>query len=542
MIKVALLFLLVNLGLNAGGTDTTTTTTFQAEVPAGEDEYGNTLYDREVKIDTKNFKVENFWKKFSFDATGENESTFTSLSKTGTVRISVEATSICTQYDELDSRGCSGQKPFLINNTGDIKNLKLNETITLRFQKDYEGSTLLYTSDDDTVFYPLDVERNDKYYKDTGSATSFFSFFGRMFSAFFGDSFFGKFFNYGVVNESDASEDAVDYRQRYIANIMSGIDQDHLMKKMKTELLYEANKATHNDRVSLINYSETTTNPGSCRLFMFKMSSENKFCNFMGGLPFLSMFSASRPDAVYTTDTIQEDTQNSLIALAGKNAEITMTSYKDDVEYFKQSESLIGSFFNAIKCIFFGCSSSITEPATDITYGFTDDNAMTLTMGLADSVNPHVIAGFKTFKLMAIHNIASRERQCKVKYSAGMFGSMFGSKSWEHTFVPSDGDIVQATKTSGFFSGTVSVDNSDVSIEGNQYDTYLDWCDAVASGSVVDDKVFFPIGVMFGGGLSVVESAYINSSKKALLLDLKYIKLTPASDSVTLRYKLVSTK
>jgi len=533
MIKRTLLILALGFTLNAAETSTTTTFQFMGK---GEDKHGNAYQEKKVTISTQNYKVENFWNKFSFSGSGQDRMEFNTVSTAGVVRMTTEATSICTLYPELDSDGCSGQKPFLINNTGAIKNLALGNTITLRFQKDFNNTLLQYNAGNDTVFYPLDIERSDKYYKpQLDNHKSFFGLFGQLFSSFFSNSFFGSFFNYNVVDESNSDANATDYRQRYIANIMAGVDQDHLMTTAQTELSFTPNSATNADRVSMIDYSETTANPGNCRLFLFKFDSGNGFCNFMGGLPFLSIFSSSRPDAIYTTDTIQEDTQNSLVSLAGKTAKITMTSYQNDVLYQQSATSPIASLFTAIKCLFFGCSSSIVEPATDVVYNFTDANAMTLTMALAESNNTGIIAGFKTFKLMAIHNVASRERQCKVKYSGGFIGG----SSWEYVFTPSDGANVSATKTSGWGGGTVSVDNSNITVEGNNYINFLEWCDAVASNSVIDAASFPFLSIFFGGGYTVVESAYINSSKKALLLDLKLIDLKPTDQAVKVRYKLM---
>ena len=532
MIQKILLSFLIGSALY-GGTATTTTSIVHDTNPVT-NKYGNKVYTETVTIKTKDYKVDNFWKKFSFGSKGQDSMNFKNISKTGTVQVSVEATSLCSLYSKLDDKGCSGQKPFLINNTGKVKALNANETITLRFQKDYTGSILDYNALDDTVFYPLDVARTDKYYKNTTSDHKFNDFFGKLFSSFFQNSFFGSFFNYGVVSESNSDSNATDYRQRYIANISAGIDQSHLMKSSETQLLFPSNKATDQDVVSMIDYSETTSNPGNCRLFLFKFDANNGFCNFMGGLPFLSLFSSNRPNAIYTTDTIQEDTQNSLVSLAGVNAKINVTKYKNNVLYQNQATSPIASFFAAIKCLFFGCSNSIVEPATDITYNFTDDNAMTLTMALTDSNSIGKISGFKTFKLMAIHNIASRERQCKVQYSGGFLGGL----SWEYTFTPSDGNTV--TVGSGWSKQII--DNSDITIENNNYKNYLEWCDAVASKAVIDKSSGFISSFIFGGGYTVVESNYVNSSKKALLLDLKLIELKPTDKSVKLRYKLMNTK
>ncbi|MBU4209578.1 MAG: hypothetical protein KKD12_07920, partial [Proteobacteria bacterium] len=95
-----------------------------------------------------------------------------------------------------------------------------------------------------------------------------------------------------------------DIRQRYIANIVSGIDRNHLLEKDITPLTTNA----LNTPVSLIDYTENVSSAGSCSLFFFKFPESSSFCNLMGSMPFISMFSSTKPATNYTIDTIQADT------------------------------------------------------------------------------------------------------------------------------------------------------------------------------------------------------------------------------------------
>jgi hypothetical protein len=90
---------------------TVTTTEFEP-IPQNKskDKYGNTFYEREASITTKNFRVENFWSRFSDKA--EDESTYTNITRKGRFKVTIEATSACALDPLLDSQGCSGQKPF----------------------------------------------------------------------------------------------------------------------------------------------------------------------------------------------------------------------------------------------------------------------------------------------------------------------------------------------------------------------------------------------------------------------------------------------
>ena len=545
---------------------TSTNTTVNAEVASGKDKYGSMLYEHEVKIETENFKVKNFWSKFGSDAEDNSKTSYDSIARTGKVQVSVEAASLCSLYSDLDKDGCSGQRPFLINDEA-VSNFNIGDTMTLLFQKNYDGENILYNDFNPDVFYPLDVQRDDKFYKEEG-AKSFRSFFSRMFDSFFGGSFFGSFFEYKVVDQDEQA--AEDIRQRYIANIVSGIDQNHLLvtdSAVRTDAL--------NQPVSLIEYMENQEESGSCNMFFFKMSEDNLFCNLMSAMPFINIFTSQQPSTNYTIDTIQADTENALISYAGSAADLTLQSYQDGIVYQKPSSSggLISGMIEMMQCMFFGCTKveEVAEPM-DSYYAFDEQSASHLTFALTNDGTK--IDGFETFKLMGIHSVAGNEHMCQVRESN------YQDKWSSHTFLGSEEDTKEVTVDGecirpGMFGFgcfeyeqiTQTVANtysakymsetlqSTLGIDADGDDEltpseWLSWCDYMVEeykdNVVTECSGFFMFRRCEEVPANVEEDgyevlSYTNSSKKGLLLDLKRVELQTSDDAVELRYKLLKS-
>lgn len=566
---------------------TVTETTFNTMSAPQTDKYGNTVYEQSVTIKTKDFKVDNFWDNFHKEGTAQ--SNFSTISKTGLVQIIASSTSICTLHPELDSQGCSGQKPFLINNEA-LDSTVLGDTITLLFQKDFdlETQTILYTDTNASVFYPLDIDRTEKYYKSqTDNTKSFFGFFSSMFNMFFGDAdFFGGFFSFAVVDNTNMNVE--DIRQRYIANIISGVDEEHLLESGKTAL----ETTSLNNPVSLIDYSEDMSSGGTCSFFFFTLPEDSSFCSMMSGMPFISMFTSSTPETNYVIDTIQVDTENALISFAGEYAELTVTQYQSGTVYEKQSEStgMIVGMIDMMKCMFFGCSEKENvEDPMDSFYEFNEDNAINITMAVTNDGDK--IDGFETFKLMGIHSLTGNQHSCTVKESN------WDDKWDEHTFKAGDSDTITTTETitvidepavtCGWFSfGCTPVEEVSheeevttttdigysaksmdeglqsslgIDSDGNDILTsseWLDWCSYMADKYIVSEPVevctttwvfFFPIttcewvteDTMAEDGYEI--TAYTNESKRGLLLDLQRTQLHTHDKAITLDYRLMNT-
>lgn len=554
-----------------GAATVTHTTLDNAESLIGKDVHGATLYERQVTIETNNFKVDNFWNKFSNNGTGDAQTSYNTISKSGTVQISVEATSICSIYKELDADGCSGQKPFLINDEA-VNGIYIGDTITLLFQKDYNGTNITYNDINASVFYPLDVERDEKFYKEEGTK-SFKTFFQKLFDGFFLTSFFSSFFSHEVVDKNNNPSE--DIRQRYIANIVSGIDQNHLLEKAITPLTTNA----LNTPVSLIDYTENVSSAGSCSLFFFKFPESSPFCNLMGSMPFISMFSSAKPATNYTIDTIQADTENALVSYAGTYADLNVNTYQAGTVYQKQSTStgLISGMINMMKCFFFGCPKvNDVQEAMDSHYAFTDENAINLTFAVTN--NGSSIDDFETFRLMGIHSLSGNEQMCQVKETNT--GDTWSS----HTFKGSESDTIQVvvpestvctqwlfffcTKWETIPATTTTVANtysakymsetvqSNLAIDTNNDDLmapseWLTWCDYMVEkykNSVTTVCTgFFIFQTCTEVPASVKENgyevlSYTNSSKRGLLLDLKLVEPKPTDEAVTLRYKLLNAQ
>lgn len=513
--KKTVLMLSLTLGLYAA---TTTDTTFDVETDAGNDSFGNALYERSVTIKTNNFKVDNFWDKFHKD--GKGQSNFANVSKTGTVRISVEATSICTLHPELNPKACSGQKPFLLNNEA-IDGVSIDDTITLLFQKDFEGSTLLYNESNGSVFYPLDVGKDTPSPEyDRTTDTNFMGFFSTLFTAFFTFDF-SAFFNFAV--EDDSAADMREVRQRYISNIVAGMEES---TKIEEGTSIRPEKNVHN-LVSLIDYSEISGTTGTCSLFFFTMPETSFFCNF----PFISMFTQSNPGTNYVVDTIQADTENALISFASTYAEVNMDGYKSgsvDNTVDAQATGFSFPFLSMMKCFFFDCSdtTTLTEPI-DNHFVFEEDKAINLTFGITNDGN--AVDSFESFKLMGIHSMTGTEHMCTVKKT--------GIGGWTDTFKESQDDTDGKCFESSFFGCTTYYTPME----------WLDWCDAQA-GEAIDDGCTNAIECMFdmftgffSSDFKIVNQGYVNDAKRALLLDLKRIKLKTDDKANSFSYKLINT-
>lgn len=576
MIKKILFLLTISLTLFA--VDTTTDTTFENKTDTSMDSFGNAVFEQDVKITTNNFKVDNFWKKFKNDGESDSQSTFDTISKSATIQVSVESSSICSLYSQLNTAGCSGQKPFLINNEA-LVGKNVDDTISLLFQKDYDlaDDTILYNDINNSVFYPLDIDRTQKYYVSQDDNTkSFFGIFSLMFNTFFGEGgFFSNFFNFGVVDNNE--NNAEDIRQRYIANITAGVDQDHLLEKGVTALKTTA----LNTPVSLIDYTEKVTEDGGCNLFFFKFSEDNMFCNIMGGMPFITMFSNTTPTTSYEIDTIEVDTENSIISFASSYTGMTITEYQEGTVYQAQSDESvninpISAMMGMMKCFFFGCSSQpemdkVEEPM-DTYYAFDDDTAVNLTFAVTNDGNK--IDDFQNFKLMGIHSLTGSEHMCRVKESndyddwtdytfkpEGTESQTFTAiteaetqtwcddKTWGQPDYQADSDG-SCDGWDSSYEKEITPESADTNLKTPE--EWLTWCDEAMENntpttSTVCDTFFFMkfncrevIDPIFVDGYEIAQ--YVNASKRGLFLDLKLIKLDVTDKANTVRYSIQKIK
>jgi len=466
-------FIILFTTLVSAATQTITTTELGSPTTAQTDQYGDSYIEQEVKISTKNFKVDNFWNSF-FDAKNAGESHYNSISRTGLFRIITSSTSACALDRTLPEEGCSGQKPFLLN---DEVFLHPMTGTTNRYSVAFNVAAN-YNSADPYAFYPLDINRDGQYYKaqsssasNSGAGRGFFGFFTSAFDYLFsktigfGNDFFG---NPDIANTTGETLDpaAQDRRQRYIANIMAGVDQKHRMSMpINGANATPVNAGIRlNDPVSLLHYDKSiqmnTTN--KCQFMFTSLSSDGIMCRVMSGfgmdawMPFFNKGKINKIKA----NTITIDTEDSLLAMAGK---ITNVPYMKDVggddnsklTFLQKILKPMANMFNYMKIMLFGTSkASIAPKPVERDYNFTNDTAMTLAFAITnDGTQVDKIQNFRLHKIRSIYG--DMLDSCRVKKTAGMFSW----SHWDETF---------------YIGGNISKKGPDGDVWNS--DQWVDWC------------------------------------------------------------------
>ncbi|MFT7860536.1 MAG: hypothetical protein ABXS93_06340 [Sulfurimonas sp.] len=549
MKKGLLLFLCI--GIVLWGADVDTKVDFGNENYIGKDKYGSALYERDVTIKTTDYKVDNFWKKFSFGGKKEDSKSFDLIETTGKVRITLESTSACTLDNTLSSMGCSGQKPFLIN----------NEVLTNPIGGTTDEFEVVFTeapnfkNTDQYGFYPLDILRDAQYYKDpdpdnpTAPKQGFFSFFTSAFDFIFsktigfGNDFFGKT-DIADVEYSPRSDAAEDRRQRYIANIIAGVEQDKRMTKPNEDSsATQINAPTLNDPVSLLHYAEAkkTTENEQCKMMFLTLSSDGLMCRMMSGfgmdawMPFFNQTKTTEIQSSY----ILGDTENALLAMTGK---IQNVPYMSDIggdddtklsflqEMFKPMTTMMG----IMKSMMFGSdkASKVGTPAERV-YTFDEDEAMRLTFAVTNDGSQ--VDDFENFQLLKIRSVyGDMFNSCTVKKKPGMFSW----SSWEETF---------------YIGGTESKYGPDGNMDS---DEWVDWCQEATDKKGMFDYLFdWDSGAffnpfnwmkgMFSAFLQMMTGSYeitdfTNKVGRGLILELKKVQPDPTSPLNTRKVKLMS--
>jgi len=560
MKKVVLtsLFLAMSLFANGNMADKSNTDTKKSEkakkakngdlAENGKDKHGNVVYEREITISTPNYQVENFWKKFDFSGNGQKMSSRVNIVTKGRIRTTVEATSLCTLYPELDEDGCSGQKPFLLNNE------VLSNPITAGGDE-YEVVFIEandFNNTDKNGFYPLDISRNIKYYEDpaiTNPGTSdrgFFGFFTKSFDFIFsktvgfGSDFFG---NPDIADtlETGRSDEAEDRRQRYIANIIAGVDKEDRMKKSVNGSSATSINNTLNTPVSLLHYAEAkkTTKEESCKFMFLSTSSDGIMCRMMSGFgmdAWMPFFNKTKSTEIQSS-FIMADTENSLLAMTG---EIESVPYMQDVggndddkklSFLKNMLKPMSTMFNFMSTMMFGSSkSAIVSKPVERVYNFANDEAMTMTFAITNKGTE--VNDFMNFKLLKIRSVyGDKINSCKVKKSAGMI-------SWSHW-------------TETFYEGDTN------SNHGKTGDEWVDWCQKSTGKKGMFDYLtnwssggpFNPINwmkgifsrfmAMFFGSYSIEEIT--NSIGRGLILNIKKVDINVSTPLTTPHYQLMQT-
>jgi len=364
--------------------------------------------------------------------------TFSSLSLSAVVSIQ-DGCYVINQggSSEYSEKGCSNQQPFLVN----------NETFSVTMPNTDDEYELVFTLSKDYaevdagVFYPIDVLRDAQYYKEeidenNGSDVSR-GYFGRFSEIFdkhfsrtigFGNDFFG---DPAIADEkyTERSAEAEDRRQRYMANTIAGLDEDHQLLPLPT--LYETYGATSvdagirlNDPVSLLHYAEAKkeTIGKQCKFMFMNLSSEGLMCRVMGGfgmdawMPFFNQSNITKMEV----NTITIDTENSLLAMA---SQITGESYMET--HTTSDEEKIGFLQNILKpmtamvdvmkrWMFGNDRKDIISDPKIIEYTFSEDEAVQL--GFAVTNNGSYVNGIANMKMLGLKSVYADElNSCTVK-------------------------------------------------------------------------------------------------------------------------------
>lgn len=515
---------------------TETTTTFGNQSTVGSDEYGNSVYQRDVTIKTTDFKVDNFWSKFSNP--NNKQSNHTNISKTGMLHIKVEATSACVLDGTLPQEGCSGQKPFLINDevlNNSIGNDEFEVAFTLA-----DG----FNAADTQGFYPLDILRDEQYYKEplvqeNGSNRSFFSFFTEIFDFMFsktvgfGNDFFGNP-DIADVRYDPRSDDAVDRRERYIANIIAGVEKKYRMtrpfEKIEATQIETATKL--NNPVSLLHYDEAkqTTEQEQCKFMFLNLSSDGLMCRVMTGFgmdAWMPFFSNSHTTKI-EVNTIMGDTENALLAMT---SEIEKVPYMQDVGgsdddklgFLQNMLKPMTTMIDFMKTMLFGTSkqSSVAEPVEKV-YEFSEADAMTLSIAVTNDGTQ--IDDFANFKLLKIRSVyGDMINSCKVKKSFAMF-----SPGWTKTFVEGGGQSVKSPDGEWWNDDQWIAWCQEATAKKGIFDALFDWSSGGIFNPINWMSSFFNMFLSFFSSTYSIED-FTSTIKRGLILNIKKVDLDPLS-------------
>ena len=386
--KKILVALLINATMLSGSLRAETTATFKAPVKQENNKYGESVYMQDVTLmSNKVITGKMFGKNPYIDDIGTRV----------TFKVTESGSSLCSLFPgQMDKDGCSGQRPFFVNKLDDGEQF-------LIFNSSYGA----YDNEDSAFngynsFFPADIDRNEKYYKDTSKENSSYSFLGRIFSSFIGDSQAGrsKFFSNVFFNTTIENVQEADIRQRYVANLMNGLDKEHRLIINESTV----NLNTVNNPISLIDYSEEVNDGSKCGEAgtSLKSSAGRFFCT----VPFLNWFVHTSATESYTVDTIEQDTEISLIALAGTNANISkeVVSEKEIIQKDERSSNPIIRLFSKFSCLFGGCAQReyFTEAVQEIRT-YPEDKALRMEIPIVDASGK--VTDIVPVKLLAIHSV-----------------------------------------------------------------------------------------------------------------------------------------
>ncbi|MDF1877984.1 hypothetical protein JHD47_09170 [Sulfurimonas sp. SAG-AH-194-L11] len=470
---------------------TQTSVVFNSPSDKTQNEYGDTQMFQNISLETKNFQVDEFWGKFKFgDSSSSTPASTYDISTNANVKVTVELSFAC-QDGGLDENGCSSQKPFLINEgLLDNPDMQLDSSGDYLPEDEYRipfDSSLNYDSSNDDAFYALDMFRDGIYYKDpelTGETQEPKNFFGFLKALF--EDYFSK--DVDTYTSGDASPEL---RNRYIANITFGAQKEYRVKYSGVLDTAEINKANINKKVSLLDYNsliiETTT---GCDGLFFSYDPDSLTCkarNYFGLSNFMPFVNNS-PSQKVKSDSVVEDTETTLLALAGKLDKINYLEQKIEIDSDSGKKTVLQEIFKPVTFMassmfrfFFGNNSrNLTEI---VSAEFTFDNPMPLAFIETDG---NIVKKFRQFYLMAIESIYGTEvESCRVKDTKGLFG-------WRSSYQTFTKEVPTITKfdmeAGGFLNFLSSTpDYSELNFAEERHRSFGDWGDHDVVTVTTDD-------------------------------------------------------
>jgi len=458
-----------------------------------ENAYGDKIMYQDVLINTKDFKIDNFWGKFSDSA--QNQSNFTNISTAANVKLTIENSFTCKDGG-LIADGCSGQKPFLIN-SGTLSNpdLKLDRLGAPLPAGEYRipfDRAANYNVAHDDAFYALDIFRDAEYYKKPAAGDSVNSAKNKNFFAYITALLQDYFSKDTTIYGSDIS--SPEARDRYIANITFGLQKEYRIAKDDLISTNEVNTANSSKKISLLDYnSQIIENTTGCNGLFFSYDPDSLTCksiNFFGlsqWMPFINSTDSS-PELKVKSDSVLEDTETTLLTLAGKLDKTNYIDAKTTLDPVTSKKSFIQEIFKPMSFMmssmyrfFFGSNSSNLTEVVSANFDFV--NPMPLTFIETDGIKA---LNFVYFELLGLESIYGTEvESCRVNQTKTFFFFPIGWDSKTFTkgvptntafdvgnSYPDQYNELNITSTTSWFF-FVPTTSYQVNIST---DDWLDWC------------------------------------------------------------------
>jgi len=508
---------------------TTTDVTLQTPYEEGQvqNDYGDKIMYQNVKINTQNFKINNFWGKFSDAA--QDQSNFTNIATAANVKLTIENSFTCKDGG-LPEEGCSGQKPFLINQ-GTLGNSELTKDAMGQnlpageYRIPFDSATN-YNSLNNDAFYVLDVFRDGKYYQDNhtndynnAKPKTFFGYMVKLIKTYFSPQ-------NDTTIISALTQNTVEARNRYMANIIFGLQQSYRIKKESGINTNSINQASTTKQPSLLDYNALMINDTTgCDGIFFTFSPNSitcKFQNFFGmsqWMPFFgngaSLLGENTSTSSIQSDSVLEDTETTLLTLASKldntnyvQPEIDQNTGRFPIlsEIFKPMTFMAKSMFR----FFFGANSKNLTEIVSVDFNFI--NHMPLTFIKTDGEKA---LDFVYFELLGLESVYGTEvQECTVGLRSSI--DPFGFFASEETFTEGKSNYIYL-KTGGSYKKFPTAD-------------WLDWCKKHQTDRTkgIIGRLLDSIGKIFGNTTNPVsynelDNLLSNKSwKKKAFSDHKY--------------------